>query len=97
VQLPVAVRGVWHTGAGGDAVRHSGAHVVGVEHARGRGDAACYADPADIGDIRRAPRELLTDAALRERCGAAGLERARLFDCDDTARRTLEVLECLGR
>jgi glycosyltransferase involved in cell wall biosynthesis len=49
------------------------------------GDAAVFAEPADLG---RAVRAAIDD---RERLVAAGLERARLFTWEETARRTLEV------
>jgi glycosyltransferase involved in cell wall biosynthesis len=56
------------------------------------GDAAVWAEERDLGDaIRRA-------VADRPRLVAAGLERARLFSWEETARRTLAVyLEALGR
>jgi len=48
-------------------------------------DAAVFAEPADLG---RAVRAAIDD---RERLVAAGLERARLFTWEETARRTLDV------
>ncbi len=56
------------------------------------GDAAVWAEEDDLADaIRRA-------VADRPRLAAAGLERARLFSWEETARRTLAVyLEALGR
>jgi glycosyltransferase involved in cell wall biosynthesis len=49
------------------------------------GDAAVWAEEQELGDgIRRAVAE-------RERLVAAGLERARLFSWQETARRTLDV------
>jgi len=49
------------------------------------GDAAVFAEPGGLGQaIRRA-------LADRERLSAAGLERARRFSWDETARLTLEV------
>jgi glycosyltransferase involved in cell wall biosynthesis len=49
------------------------------------GDAAVYAEPGCLADaIRHALAE-------RDRLVAAGLERARAFSWDETARRTLEV------
>jgi glycosyltransferase involved in cell wall biosynthesis len=49
------------------------------------GDAAVYAGPDGlVAAIRRA-------LADRDRLAAAGLERARLFSWDETARRTLDV------
>lgn len=51
------------------------------------GDAALYAEPAELADaIRQAVRE-------RDRLAAAGLERARSFSWRETARRTLEVYD----
>jgi glycosyltransferase involved in cell wall biosynthesis len=49
------------------------------------GDVAVYAEPGGLADaIRHA-------LAQRERLAAAGLERARLFTWEETARRTLDV------
>jgi glycosyltransferase involved in cell wall biosynthesis len=55
------------------------------------GDAAVYAEPGALADgIRRAVAE-------HDRLAAAGLERARLFSWDETARRTLAVYrEAIG-
>lgn len=51
------------------------------------GDAAIYAEPADLADaVRRAVRE-------RDRWAAAGIDRARSFSWDETARRTVEAYE----
>jgi glycosyltransferase involved in cell wall biosynthesis len=49
------------------------------------GDAAVFAEPGELGD---AVRTALDD---RERLVAAGLERARLYTWEETARRTLDV------
>jgi len=57
------------------------------------GDAARYADPLDVRDIRRGLAELLGDAELRGRCAQAGIVRAGAFRWDETARRVLDVLE----
>jgi glycosyltransferase involved in cell wall biosynthesis len=56
------------------------------------GDAAVYADREQLADgVRRALRE-------RERLRAAGLERAKAFSWEETARRTAAVYrEVLGR
>jgi glycosyltransferase involved in cell wall biosynthesis len=49
------------------------------------GDAAVFAEDGKLPDaIRRAMDE-------RDRLARAGLERARLFSWDETARRTIEV------
>jgi glycosyltransferase involved in cell wall biosynthesis len=55
------------------------------------GEVAVYAEPGRLADaIRQALAE-------RERLSAAGLERARLFSWEETARRTLDVYrEALG-
>ncbi len=60
------------------------------------GEAARYADPYDVLDIRRALAELLGDPDLRERCSAMGIVRAALFDWTNTARIVLATLERLG-
>jgi glycosyltransferase involved in cell wall biosynthesis len=60
------------------------------------GDAARYADPLNVADIRRGLRELLTDEGLRARCGAAGIERARSFDWAASAEVVLATLERLA-
>ena len=49
------------------------------------GDAALYAEPAELGEAVRCALE------QRDRLFAAGLERARLFSWEETARRTLAV------
>ena len=55
------------------------------------GDAAVYAD----GDLAEAVAAALAD---RDRLVAAGLERAKAFTWEETARRTLAVYrEALGR
>jgi glycosyltransferase involved in cell wall biosynthesis len=61
------------------------------------GEAARYADPYDIKDIRRGLRELLVDPELRRRCASAGLVQAARFDWVQTARHVLTVLEHLRR
>ncbi|MEA2215001.1 MAG: hypothetical protein QOK19_562 [Solirubrobacteraceae bacterium] len=60
------------------------------------GDAVRYADPRDVGDIRRGLVELLGDPSLRARCAAAGPARAALFDWDRTAASVLHTLESLA-
>jgi glycosyltransferase involved in cell wall biosynthesis len=53
------------------------------------GDAALLFDPLDIDAIAVAIRRILEDDALAERLRAAGLERAKRFTWEETARRTL--------
>jgi glycosyltransferase involved in cell wall biosynthesis len=72
----------------------SGTPVVAAPDAALRevaGDAAVFAEPAELADgVRRALAE-------RERLVAAGLERARRFTWEETARRTVAVYrEVLG-
>jgi len=57
------------------------------------GDAAVLVDPTDIGAIGDAMRSLATDAALRQTLRERGLERARHFSWDLTARRISAALE----
>jgi glycosyltransferase involved in cell wall biosynthesis len=61
------------------------------------GDAARYADPRDVSDIRRGLNELLSGPDLRLRCAAAGLVQAARFDWTETARHVLTTLEGLRR
>ena len=61
------------------------------------GDAARYADPREVLDIRRGLGELLSDPELRRRSAAAGLLQAKRFDWGATARRVLTALEDLRR
>jgi glycosyltransferase involved in cell wall biosynthesis len=57
------------------------------------GDAARYVDPEDTADIARGLSELLSDPALRETLMARGLQRARQFTWEGTARVVLAALE----
>ena len=57
------------------------------------GDAALLVDPHDTSALGDALVRLLTDSALRARLRAAGLERARRFDWDETARLTHAFLK----
>jgi glycosyltransferase involved in cell wall biosynthesis len=61
------------------------------------GEAARYADPFDVADIRRALSELLRDDGLRMRCSVAGIARAAQFDWTATAQVVLTTLERLAR
>jgi glycosyltransferase involved in cell wall biosynthesis len=54
------------------------------------GDAALLFDPSDEAAIAAAVERLLTDRAEAERLRALGLERARQFSWERTARLTLE-------
>jgi glycosyltransferase involved in cell wall biosynthesis len=54
------------------------------------GDAACYFDPYEVGDIARALTELLGDPDLAARMVELGRERQATFTWEATARGTLE-------
>jgi glycosyltransferase involved in cell wall biosynthesis len=54
------------------------------------GDAALLFDPLDVDSIAVSIRRILEDPALAERLRVAGLERAKRFSWEETARRTLE-------
>ncbi|NOZ27369.1 MAG: glycosyltransferase family 4 protein [Chloroflexi bacterium] len=53
------------------------------------GDAALKVDPHDVEAIAEALARLLEDADLRRQLREAGLERARLFSWERTARETI--------
>lgn len=61
------------------------------------GDAALLVDPEDPEDIAAAVRRIIEDSRLRANLVEAGYERARLFSWDACARRTLAILEEVGR
>jgi glycosyltransferase involved in cell wall biosynthesis len=57
------------------------------------GDAALVVDPDDREALAHAMGRLVSDASLREDLRARGLERARRYSWDETARRTIAVYE----
>lgn len=56
-------------------------------------DAAVLVDPFEVGDIAAGIAKVINDSALRSSLRVKGLERARLFDWRETARKTLAVYE----
>ncbi len=54
-------------------------------------DAALYAPPEDAQAWSTALRDIAAYMSLRERLRSAGLERARRYDWDESARRHAEV------
>jgi glycosyltransferase involved in cell wall biosynthesis len=56
------------------------------------GDAALYVNPGHTGDIADAIVRLLGDPSLQADLRRRGLRRAACFNWDETARRTLEIL-----
>jgi len=61
------------------------------------GDAVQYVDPTSVESIRRAMEQFIREPALREDLRGRGLERAKLFSWDRTAREVWQVLESVRR
>ena len=61
------------------------------------GDAALAVDPFDVEAIARAIEELLNKPTLRDELRVKGLARAKMFDWQETARRTLGVYEQVAK
>lgn len=57
------------------------------------GDAGILVDPLNPEAIASGLSQVLSDEDLREELGSRGLERSRLFNWRETAKRTLEVYE----
>lgn len=57
------------------------------------GDAGILVDPLDPQAIASGLSQVLSDEDLREELGSRGLDRSRLFNWRETAKRTLEVYE----
>ncbi len=57
------------------------------------GDAALLVDPRNVGALAEAMGRLLSDDALRTNLRARGLERAKQFSWQRTARETLSIYE----
>jgi glycosyltransferase involved in cell wall biosynthesis len=55
-------------------------------------DAAILADPLSVEDISDGIKRLVQDSSLRDRLREKGLQRAKKFTWDETARRTLLAL-----
>jgi glycosyltransferase involved in cell wall biosynthesis len=56
------------------------------------GDAALYYPPRDVEILAKTLIEIVECGRSRDKLVAASLDRARLFDWDETARRTFETL-----
>ena len=59
------------------------------------GDAVQYVDPTSVDSIRSAMERVIREPALREDLRGRGLERAKLFSWDRTAREVWQVLESI--
>lgn len=57
------------------------------------GNAALMVDPHDVDGLAEAMHRALRDSALREEMRRKGLERAKCFTWEETARQTLKVYE----
>src|SRR5712692_6685016 len=57
------------------------------------GDAAYYVDPKDVDSVAEGMSRVLGDETLRKSLIARGVERAKLFSWEKTARKTLDVFE----
>lgn len=61
------------------------------------GDAVRYVEPASISSITDQVHEVLKSEAVRRKMSADGLQQARHFSWEQTARQTLEVLQHAAR
>jgi glycosyltransferase involved in cell wall biosynthesis len=61
------------------------------------GEAALYVDPYDVGSISQGMHRVLTDDGLQENLIARGLEQARLYTWERSAREHLRILESVAR
>lgn len=61
------------------------------------GDAVYYVNPIDTKEIAEAMMKFATDENLRNEFRAKGLEQAKKFDWEKTARETLEVYKDINR
>jgi glycosyltransferase involved in cell wall biosynthesis len=61
------------------------------------GDAALKVDPFDVSAIAAAMDQLINNSELRAELRVKGLARAKMFDWNDTAQRTLAVYEQVHR
>lgn len=61
------------------------------------GDAALTVDPYDVEAIARGLERVINDSVYRAELSVKGRERASLFDWRETARRTLQVYEEVGK
>jgi glycosyltransferase involved in cell wall biosynthesis len=57
------------------------------------GEAAYYVDPEDVSSITEGINRVLSEEALKKSLISSGLERAKLFSWEKTARKTLDVFE----
>jgi len=61
------------------------------------GDAALLVDPGDVSGLVGSFQVVLTDRGMRRKLVSKGLERAKLFSWENTARETLNVYESIAQ
>ena len=61
------------------------------------GEAGIMIDPLDIKIMVKEMYQILTDSALADDLSKKGLERAQHFNWDDSAKRTLEIYNLVGK
>ena len=61
------------------------------------GEAGLQVDPRDVDAIAQAVKQLIGPAEMRERCSAAGIERARSFTWENAARELLAIYDQFGQ
>ena len=57
------------------------------------GDAALLVDPTSVADLARAIQTVLKNGVLREELEGKGLEQAKKFSWETTARETLDLYQ----
>lgn len=61
------------------------------------GDAALYINPEDIHDMKNKIKKVLTDEGLRKEMIKKGKEQIKKFDWQESAKKTLTILEEVGK
>jgi len=59
------------------------------------GDAGVLIDPTSVDSIAEGLLKVISDTDLRQQMIVKGLERAKMFTWENTARKTLEIIESL--
>ena len=59
------------------------------------GDACLYVDPYNVEEMVEVLKKVLKDDSLRENMKTKGLERAKFFSWQKSARETIKIYESL--